>query len=124
MTFFLQITDLTLIGPLFTETTKTTQPKSSQCKLSAKAPPFIFYFFMSPLSIFSALQLFENFLIFCYRMYVNKSQRVYLLNFSALCYIFRRKKSVFSQLGKSGFRVFSSMKGSLWVSQNCFLSFS
>ena len=28
------------------------------------------------------------------------------------------------QLGKSGFRVLSSMKGTLWVSQNRFLSFS
>ena len=43
--FFLQTTDLTLIGPLFTETTKTTQAKSGQGKLSAKGPPFIFYFF-------------------------------------------------------------------------------
>ena len=42
--FFLQTTDLTLIGPLFTETTKTTQAKSDQCKLSAEVPPFIFTF--------------------------------------------------------------------------------
>ena len=37
--------DLTLIGPLFTETTKTTQVKSGQDKLSRKGPPFIFYFY-------------------------------------------------------------------------------
>ena len=43
--FFLQTTDLTLIGPLFTETTKTTKAKSGQRKLSAKGPHFIFYFF-------------------------------------------------------------------------------
>ena len=39
---FLQTTDITLIGPLFTETTKSTKAKSGQCKLSAKDPPFIF----------------------------------------------------------------------------------
>ena len=39
---FLQMTDLTLIGPLFAETT---QAQSGQGKLSAKGPPFIFYFF-------------------------------------------------------------------------------
>ena len=39
VTFFLQMTDLTLIGPLFTETTKTTQAKSGRGKLSAKGPP-------------------------------------------------------------------------------------
>ena len=42
--FFLQTTDLTLIGPLFTEATKTTQAKSSHRKLSAKAPPLFFTF--------------------------------------------------------------------------------
>ena len=40
--FFLQTTDLTLIGPLFTETTKTTEAKSGQRKLSAKGPLSIF----------------------------------------------------------------------------------
>ena len=69
--------------------------------------------------------------MFCNRMNIKKSQRSHLLHFSALCDIFRKKKSeVFqkqmfcSQLGKSGFRFFSSMKGTLWVSRNCFLSFS
>ena len=44
---FLQMTDLTLIGPLFTETTKTTQTQamSGQGKLSAKGPPFHFLLF-------------------------------------------------------------------------------
>ena len=35
------MTDLTLIGPRFTETTKTTEDMSGQGKLSAKGPPFI-----------------------------------------------------------------------------------
>ena len=45
--FFLQTTNLTLIGSLITETTKTTQAKSGQCKLSlsTKGPPLHFYFF-------------------------------------------------------------------------------
>ena len=34
-----------LIGPLFRETPETTKAKSGQCKLTAKGPPFIFYFF-------------------------------------------------------------------------------
>ena len=44
---FLQMTDLTLIGPLFTETTKTTQTQamSGQGKLSAKGPPLHFLLF-------------------------------------------------------------------------------
>ena len=43
--FFLQTTDLTLIGQLFTETTKTTQVKSGQGKLSARVPfPFLLFF--------------------------------------------------------------------------------
>ena len=40
--FFRQTTDFIAYVPLFTETDKTTQAKSGQCKLSAKAPPFIF----------------------------------------------------------------------------------
>ena len=43
--FFLQITDLTLKGPLFTETTKTTKAKSGQQKLSPKGPLFHFLLF-------------------------------------------------------------------------------
>ena len=43
--FFLQLTDLTLIGPLFTETTKTTEAKSGQGKLDAKGPLSFFNFF-------------------------------------------------------------------------------
>ena len=46
--FFVQTTDLTLIGYLFTETTKTTEAKSRQLKLSAKGPPFIFNFLTLP----------------------------------------------------------------------------
>ena len=45
--FFLQTTDLTLKGPLFTETTKTTKAKSGQQKLRAKGPPFIFFYFFN-----------------------------------------------------------------------------
>ena len=47
--FFLQTTELTTIGPLFTETTKTTQTqaKSGQGKLSAKGPPFVFFTFLA-----------------------------------------------------------------------------
>ena len=41
--FFLQTTDLK--GPFFTETTKPTKAKSGQRNLSAKGPPFMFYFF-------------------------------------------------------------------------------
>ena len=37
--FFLQTTDLTLIGPLFTETTETTQVKFGHLNLSAQGPP-------------------------------------------------------------------------------------
>ena len=37
--FFRQTTDLIAYVPLFTETDKTTQAKSGQCKLSAKGPP-------------------------------------------------------------------------------------
>ena len=36
---------LTMIGPLFRETPGTSKAKSGQCKLSAKGPPFHFYFF-------------------------------------------------------------------------------
>ena len=43
--FFRQTTDLIAYVPLFTETDKTTQAKSGQCKLSAKGPPFIFNLF-------------------------------------------------------------------------------
>ena len=86
-----------MINTLFTETTKTTPAKSGQGKLSAKGPLFIFYFFKSNLQNrtslkgpldFSALCEFfsknflmsqksppSSFLIFCNRMYVNKSQR-------------------------------------------------
>ena len=46
--FFLQTTELTLIGPIFTETTKTTEAKSGQRKLSAKGPPFNFLNLMLP----------------------------------------------------------------------------
>ena len=146
------ISDLTLIGSLFTETTKTTQIKSGQGKLSAKGPPFIFYFLnvtyktrtrlKGPLLIFfrHCATFLENFyvskgspsscLIFCNRMYVNKSQCV------PLFFIFRHyatfsEKDLFvlnkmfffvPSWGKVGFRVLSSMKGTLWG--NCFLSFS
>ena len=47
--FFLQTTDLTLIGPLFTETAKRTQAKSGQGKVSAKGPPSIFLIFCNKL---------------------------------------------------------------------------
>ena len=121
--FFLQTTDLTLIGPLFTETTKTTKAKLGQRKLNAKGPPFRFFF--------STVRLCENF---------SKSPKgpppSFLKYFATECmlmnpkrspfYIFRhyatfseRKNEVFlkcffcSQLGKRGFRVLSSMKGTL-----------
>ena len=42
---FLQTTDLTVIGPLLTETTKSTQAKTGERNLRAKGPPFIFLFF-------------------------------------------------------------------------------
>ena len=71
--FFRQTTDLIVYVPLFTEITITTQYKSGQCKLSAKSPPFIFYFFFtltyktggSPtVDLFSSLcDFFENFLM-------------------------------------------------------------
>ena len=41
--FFLQTSDRTLKGPLFTETSKTTEAKSGQRKLSGEGPPFIFF---------------------------------------------------------------------------------
>ena len=64
--FFLQTTDFTLIGPLFTETTKTTETKSGQRKSNAKGPSFNFLLFKcypqtrmrlkgTPLLIFLAL---------------------------------------------------------------------
>ena len=40
--FILQTTELTLIGPLFIETTETTEAKAGQLQLSAKGPPFHF----------------------------------------------------------------------------------
>ena len=43
--FFRQTTDLIAYVPLFTETDKTTQSKSGQCKLSEKGPPFVFNLF-------------------------------------------------------------------------------
>ena len=54
------------------------------------------------------------------------------LGFSGLCVMFRKKKSELSfkkvvfcfQLEQSGFRVLSSNRGILFVSGNCFLSFS
>ena len=43
LTFFLQTTDLKLKGPLFTETTKTTEVKSVYCNLqTGRNPPSIF----------------------------------------------------------------------------------
>ena len=116
LVFFGQTTDLIVYVPLFTETTKA---KSSRCKLSAKGPAFIFYFFKrnlqnrtkgrlkGPLSIFfGTVTFFENFLlskksppstflIFCNKMYFNKSQRV---PFSALCGIFLKKYEVFFKI--------------------------
>ena len=68
---FLQTTDLTLIGPLFTQTSKTTEAKSDQWKLSAKCPHFHFLklFLMLPakpdetevpfFSFFPAMRLFS-----------------------------------------------------------------
>ena len=44
---FRHTTDLIVYVPLFTETTKTTQAKSGQSKLSAKGPPFIFFTFFT-----------------------------------------------------------------------------
>ena len=38
--FFSQTTELIAYVPLFTETDKTTQAKSGQCKFTAKGPPF------------------------------------------------------------------------------------
>ena len=53
---FLQTTELTLIGPLFTETA---QADSGQCKLSAKGPPFVFYFLtLIDLDVFANFQQF------------------------------------------------------------------
>ena len=45
--FFRQTTDLIVYLPLFTETTKTTQAKSGQCKLSAKGPLLSFFTFLT-----------------------------------------------------------------------------
>ena len=72
--FFLQITDLTLKGPLFTETTKTTKAKSGQQKLSPKGPFFHFLLFRGNLQNRTSLKgpPFDF--------------------FSALCDIFRKKK--------------------------------
>ena len=76
----------------------------------------------------------STFLIFCNRMYVNESQRVPPFHFSVLCDIFEVffQKKFFkkfqilfcSQSGNSDFPVISSMKDTLWVSRNCFKSFS
>ena len=40
-------TDLTLKGPLFTETTKTNEAKYGQRKLGAKGPSFKFFYFLN-----------------------------------------------------------------------------
>ena len=45
--FFLQTTDLTLMGPLFRETPETTKAKSDESKRSAKGPRFIFFTFLT-----------------------------------------------------------------------------
>ena len=99
---------------------------------------------VSPFSFFSALceTFFENFLmsqknppfegdflIFCNIMYVNESQRVSY--FGTMRHFSKEKstKSFFQNnfvpsRGKSDLPVISSMNGTLWVSRNCFQSFS
>ena len=149
--FFRQTTDLTVYVLIFTETTKATQAKSGQCKPSAKGPPFHFLPFLRnlqnrtrPKGLLGTVRNFfekilmsqksppSSFLIFCNIMYVNNSQMVPPFHFSALCDIFRKRKvrSLFKESffvasrGKSDFPVMSRMKGTLWVSRNCFQSFA
>ena len=69
---------LTLIGPLFSEAPETTKAKSGQCKLIAKGPHDLFRHCATFSEIFSMSPKGppSRFLIFCNRMYVNKSQRI------------------------------------------------
>ena len=58
--------------------------------------------------------------IFCNRMYVNKSQRGPFTFFGTMRH-FPKLFFFVPSWGKSAFQVLSSMKGTLWVSRNCFL---
>ena len=116
--FFLQTTNLTLIGPfLKKKISETTKAKSGQGKLSAKGPPFSFYFFnvtyktgrdkrTRPSFRFWALCdfFFENclmsqkvlsssFLILCNRMSVNKSKKVRPFTFFGTMRRFPKEKN-------------------------------
>ena len=109
--FFLQTTILTLIGPLFRNnpgTTKPSEAKSRQGKLSPKGSSFHFSLFQGNLQnrtclkgplwiFFGTVQLFSKtpqmvpFEFFDnLHLDVNKSRRVRLLHFSALCDFFER----------------------------------
>ena len=142
--FFRQTTDLIVYVPLFTETAKTTQAKSGQCKLSAKGPPFIFSLFYVtyktgrdqrvPLLIFfGAANFFRKFL--CLKRVPLRVfdilQQCMLMNpkgsplfiFQHCATFFERKKyevffSIFLfPVGESDFPVISSMKGTLGISK-------
>ena len=109
--FFLQTTILTLIGPLFTILRRARGQVRPRQTLLQRVPLSFFTFSRkhtkpdvpkgSPLWIFfgTVRLFFENFLmspkgppfeflIFCNGMFVNKSTRVPLLHFSALCDFF------------------------------------
>ena len=102
---FLQTTDLTLKGPLFTETTKTTKAKSGLQKLSPKGYPFHFLLFQGnlqnrtslkgPFGFSSALCNFfrkiRGFWYFATECMLINPKGSPLLHFSALCNIFRKK---------------------------------
>ena len=100
-----------------------------QTRTTLKGPFGTAHFFSK---IFTCLQRvpLRDSLIICNKMYVNKSQGVPF--FGTIGHFPKTKKSeVFSfkkccfvpSWGKSGFPVLWSMKGTLWVSQNCCLSF-
>ena len=118
--FFRQTTELIAYVPLFTETDKTTQAKSSQWKLSAKGPLFHFLLFLRILQnrkrpkdppfqllfrhcakffskIFQCLKRvppssFLSFLIIYNRIYVNESQRSPFSFFGTIFEVFFQKK--------------------------------
>ena len=118
--FFLQTTILTLIGPLFRLETilkppEHLRPSPAKGDLVQRVPPFIFSLFQGnlqnrtclkgpPLDFFGTVRLFfenflmspkdppSSFLIFCKRMYVNKSKRVPFFIFRRYATIFARKK--------------------------------
>ena len=96
--FPFKATYLTLIGPLFRNIPETTKAKSVQGKLSVKGPPFVFFwhctiFFIENILMSPKGSPPSSFLIFCNRMYVNKSKRVPPFKFFRYYATFSKRKN-------------------------------